>query len=123
MADINTLLLLLNDEGQVATIRASIVDLMFLLLDRQELLDSWEIAHLTDAVSALSLNVYSLQQPTSIWLRLCLRDLELALMPRTDRPTIDKIVPRPLDGAAYIKLRTAIEAIAVDIGHSSDPEK
>ena len=57
------------------------------LHNRRDALDGWETMHLANAINMLTMNVNALQQPTTAWLRLCLVDLQHALMPREERPS------------------------------------
>ena len=76
----------LDDVSKVDEIRAAIVQtIRRQLLYRRGALDDWEIVHFANAISSLALNMQSLQQPTSAWLRLCLVDLETALLLPADR--------------------------------------
>jgi hypothetical protein len=76
----------LDDVSKLGEIRSSIIRTIRLQLRyRQGALDEWETVHFTNAICSLALNVDSLHQPTSAWLRLCLVDLETALLLPADR--------------------------------------
>jgi hypothetical protein len=76
----------LDDVSKLGDIRSSIIRTIRRQLQyRHGALDEWEIVHFTNAITSLALNVDSLQQPTAAWLRLCLVDLETALLLPTDR--------------------------------------
>lgn len=82
----NPVLRELDDIRKLPEIRAAIIDtIRQQLLFRRGALDEWETVHFTNAICSLALNVQALQQPTTAWLRLCLVDLEAAMLQPADR--------------------------------------
>jgi hypothetical protein len=82
MQSIESLLQRLDDSSDVDGTRNAIADLISGQLQaRKDSLGYWETTHFANAIAALSLNVKSLRQPTTAWLRLCLVDLEKVLAP------------------------------------------
>ncbi|HEV7619033.1 MAG TPA: hypothetical protein VGO51_13125 [Burkholderiaceae bacterium] len=82
----DALLLRINDLDHIPAFRIELVLLIFqnLCLLRDSL-DQWEKCYFWHAINSLARNVNSVQQPTTAWLRLCLIDLEKALMPKEER--------------------------------------
>jgi hypothetical protein len=82
----DALLLRINDLDNISAFRIDLVLLIFqnLYLLRDSL-DHWEKCHFWHTINSLALNVNSVQQPTNAWLRVCLIDLEKALMPKEER--------------------------------------
>jgi len=107
----------LTDLANVPAIRSAIVDLMFHhLRATEESLDDWQKVHFLNAISALALNVNSLQQPTASWLRLCLVDLEKAITPSYQRG--NDLPPRNIDLEliTFERLMEALDSIGRQIG-------
>jgi len=80
MSELNLIARQLNDGLNIADVRHSIITLM---LDQLHALQAapkyWEGRHFANAVAALGMNIHAIQQPTPIWLRLCLVDLRKAI--------------------------------------------
>lgn len=107
----------LTDLANVPAIRSAIVDLILHHLQAAEhALDDWQKVHFLNAISALALNVNSLQQPTASWLRLCLVDLEKAITPAYQRS--DDLPARNIDLEliTYERLMEALDSIGRQIG-------
>jgi hypothetical protein len=82
----NPVLRELEDVRKVPAIRAAIIDIIRQQLQiRHGALDEWESVHFTNAVTSLALNIEAVHQPTTAWLRLCLVDLESAMLEPHDR--------------------------------------
>jgi hypothetical protein len=76
----------LDDVHHLHALRAAIMrTLRRQLRYRRGALDEWETVHFTNAIRALSSNMHSREQPTTAWLRLCMVDIETALLLPTDR--------------------------------------
>jgi hypothetical protein len=107
----------LPDLANVPAARSAIVDLLLYHLHAaQHTLDDWQKVHFLNAISALALNVNSLQQPTVSWLRLCLVDLEKAITPQYQRS--NDLPPRNIDLEliTYERLMEALDSIGRQIG-------
>jgi hypothetical protein len=114
-----------NDLDNIPAFRVQLVELIFQHLHRLgNALDDWEKDHFGNAIDALGLNVNSKQQPTNVWLRLCLIDLEKALTPkelRNDRNF--RPAPSAASGAAdrsYDELVEKLDSISQRIGLPRD---
>jgi hypothetical protein len=82
----NPILRELEDVRKLPAVRAAIIETIREQLQiRQGALDEWETVHFTNAIASLALNIESVQQPTTAWLRLCLVDLESAMLEPHDR--------------------------------------
>jgi hypothetical protein len=115
--DIESIRAALADPANIGPVRAAIVDLIFRHLETaRDSLDGWQRVHFLDAISALALNVNSLQQPTTSWLRLCLVDLEKAITPEYQR--CGELPPRNIDLelVTYERLMDALDSIGRRIG-------
>jgi hypothetical protein len=110
-----------NDLDNIPAFRVQLVGLIFQHLHRLgNALDNWEKDHFSDAIVALGLNVNSKQQPTNVWLRLCLIDLEKALTPkelRNDRNF--RPAPSAVD-RSYDELVEKLDSINQRIGLPRD---
>jgi hypothetical protein len=103
----------LDDIRNLGAIRSAIIRTIRLQLEyRRGALDEWETVHFTNAVSSLALNVNSLQQPTTAWLRLCLVDLETALLLPADRFGPWEIRTADCKFLSYEELLDALDKIA-----------
>jgi hypothetical protein len=70
----------LNDDSNLQYVRRAIATLMLdQLYSLQAMPRRWEKVHFANAVAALAMNVHAIQQPTAVWLRLCLVDLRKAI--------------------------------------------
>jgi hypothetical protein len=107
----------LVDPADLHLIRASIADMIFRHLQAAEhSLDAWQKAHFLNAISALALNVNSLQQPTVSWLRLCLVDLEKAITPEYQRGNDSTQRNIDLELVTYERLMDALDSVGRQIG-------
>ncbi len=101
------------DRGvDVNEVRRDIVALLADALQRvRNNLGYWEKAHLAHAIAELAWNVRSRQQPTTSWLRLCLVDLEKALVPADQRN--ENYTPRDelLDAITFEQLAGDLEVV------------
>jgi len=110
----------LDNVQNVDVLRLAIVAHVHKRLHEQDgRLDDWETTHLANAIGALELNVNAVQQPTIAWLRLCLVDLQRALMPEADRH--ETVVLRSDDGVRITReqLIEAVDAIAQNLDVTS----
>jgi hypothetical protein len=84
----------LNEDDDIGGIRNDIADLISQYLhEMQETLGYWEKLYFAGAIAALSAN--KAVQPTPIWLRLCLVNLEKAFVPASpDREATQKAQAR-----------------------------
>ncbi len=86
-----------------------------LILDHlQAMKDSlgyWETTHFANAIAALAMNVNSMRQPTTVWLRLCLVDLEKVLAPLNQRNESHLLQDEQLKALTYEQLKALIDAI------------
>jgi hypothetical protein len=70
----------LGDDSNLQYVRRAIATLMLdQLYSLQAMPRRWEKVHFANAVAALAMNVHAIQQPTAVWLRLCLVDLRKAI--------------------------------------------
>lgn len=102
------------ENGDLTEIRRAIAELIVHRLQAvKESFGYWEKIHFADAISSLALNVNSLHQPTFAWLRLCLVDLEHALVPADQRN--ENYTPRDqrYDAVTYNELMEAIEGVRI----------
>jgi hypothetical protein len=108
-----------NDLDNISAFRVQLVELISQHLHRLgDALDDWEKDHFSDAIVALGLNVNSKQQPTNVWLRLCLIDLEKALTPKGERKGRYFRPGAEADAAdrSYEQLVAVLDSIARRIG-------
>jgi hypothetical protein len=117
MQPFELLFLQVNDLANISAFRVQLVLLIFQNLYRlRDSLDHWEKDHFGNAINSLALNVDSMRQPTNAWLRLCLIDLEKALMPkelhngRYFRPGPDA------EDRSYEQLAATLDSIGRKIG-------
>jgi hypothetical protein len=99
-----------NDE--IGGIRLDIANLIADQLRRKrKSLGYWEKAHFANAIAALGWNISARRQPTTSWLRLCLVNLEKALVPGAQRN--ENYAPHndQLDALTYDQLLEAIEML------------
>jgi hypothetical protein len=117
MRSIESIRSALADLNNIQAVRAAIIDLTFQHLQAaQHSLDGRQKLHFLNAISALALNVNSLQQPTASWLRLCLVDLEKAIAPASQRGSDE--APREIDPelVTYERLMDALDSVGRHIG-------
>ncbi len=112
MQNIESLLQRLDDGDDLDGARNAIADLISVQLQAmKDSLGYWETTHLANAIAALSLNVHSLRQPTTAWLRLCLVDLEKVLAPPNQRDENSMLQDQHLESLTYEQLMEALDAI------------
>ncbi len=112
MEQVDAILQRLNANEDLGGIRLDIADLIAEQLQRKrDSLGYWEKAHFAHAIAALGWNMNAEHQPTTAWLRLCLVDLEKALVPANQRN--EHYTPRDeqLDALTYEQLIHAIEML------------
>lgn len=112
MEQVDAILRRIDANEDLGGIRLDIVDLIADQLQRKrQSLGYWEKAHFAHAISALGWNLNARYQPTTSWLRLCLVDLEKALVPADQRN--ENYTPRDaqLDALTYEQLMQAVEAL------------
>jgi hypothetical protein len=86
MEEIDALFQRLNEGNDIGEIRNDIADLISQCLQQmQGALDYWEKLYFAHAIAALGWNKVPGAQPTPVWLRLCLVDLEKAFVPAEQR--------------------------------------
>jgi len=109
MNDIDSILEKLDQDGNIRYVRNAISEL---IVDRlQKVRDAfgyWEKVHFANAIAALAWNTNSSFQPATSWLRLCLVNVEKALVPAEQRN--ENYTPRDshLDSLTYDQLMNAI---------------
>jgi hypothetical protein len=70
----------LDGDSSLQEVRRAIARLMLdQLYALQALPRRWEKIHFANAAAALAMNIHAIQQPTIVWLRLCLVDLRKAI--------------------------------------------
>jgi hypothetical protein len=112
MEQVDAIFRRLNANEDLGGIRLDIANLIAEQLERKrDSLGYWEKAHFAHAIAALGWNMKAQHQPTPAWLRLCLVDLEKALVPADQRN--EHYTPRDeqLDSLTYDQLRRAIEML------------
>jgi hypothetical protein len=121
MQTLDSMVLQLDDLDNIPALKVQLAECIFRnLFQRKDALDDWEKDHFANSITALALNVDALQQPTNAWLRLCLIDLEKALIPkekRTDRyfRTRTDAVDRD-----YEQLVARLHRIGIKLGMAND---
>ncbi len=86
MNDIHAIFEKLDTDVPAKEIRQAIAALIAKCLKKKsQSLGYWEKLHFLSAISALAWNRGSSSQPTSTWLRLCLVNIEKALVPKNQR--------------------------------------
>lgn len=69
-----------------SNLRLAILDEIGRCLElKKDELGTWEKSLLAQSLAYLSINTASPNQPTSLWLRICLASLEKAMVPRNER--------------------------------------
>lgn len=116
MSEIDAILSLIDDNADLTEIRLRIADeIIRQLRGKRHALGYWEIAHFTNAIGSLSINLNAPAQPTAAWLKTCVIDLEKAMLPPDARD--DAYIPRartaePLN---YEQLMQAIQTVRHNI--------
>lgn len=114
---ISAILAKLEMECEIASLRLEIVVIIRECLEaRKDSFGDWEKTHFSNAIGALGLNIHSRQQPTIAWLRLCLLDLERAVLPVTQRDPKFRVPDPSLRELSYERMVGAIDSIAREIG-------
>jgi hypothetical protein len=117
MQDIDLIREALADLENLQVVRVAIVDLTLRHLQiAQHSLDDWQKLHFLNAISALALNINSLQQPTVSWLRLCLVDLEKAITPAYQRGNDYAQRNIDLELVTYERLMDALDSVGRQVG-------
>lgn len=112
MQSIESLLQRLDGGDDLKDIRSAVANLTAdHLLAMKDSLGYWETTHFANAIAALSLNVNSLRQPTTAWLRLCLVDLEKVLVPPNQRDENSMLRDQHLESLTYEQLMEVLDAI------------
>lgn len=112
MQKIEALLQQLDGNCNPNDVRGAIADLIVANLQAmKDSLGYWETAHFANAIAALALNTHSLHQPTTAWLRLCLVDLEMVLVPENQRDENHLLKDTQLESLTYEQLLETIESV------------
>lgn len=86
MQNVNYILQLLDGKGDIKKARLAIIDLIENHLKTlRKSLGYWEKLYFAEAISSLASNINSSHQPTTSQLRLCLVNIEKALVPPNQR--------------------------------------
>lgn len=102
----------IDENGDIAQIRCAILDLI--AQELQALKGSfgyWEKACLANAIAALAWNIYSRHQPTTVWLRLCLVNVEKARVPAEERDEHYTLRDKQLEALTFQQLAEDIESL------------
>lgn len=86
MKSVASILQQIDENCDIKAVRATIADLIEDHL--QALKDSlgyWEKFHFANAIACLAWNINTRHQPTTAWLRVCLANIEKALIPENQR--------------------------------------
>ncbi len=111
MEEVNAILRKLDHNGDIGEIRSEIADLIAQCLQQaQGALGYWEKVHFVGAIAAFGSNI-DLGQPTQLWLRLCLLNLEKAFVPAEQRN--EDYAPRDdqIDALTFEQLMEMLEAV------------
>ena len=112
MREVDTILRKLDKGDDIAKVRNEIADLIGDRLRQvRASLGYWEKAHFANAIAALAWNIKSRHQPTASWLRLCLVNLEKALVPAAQRNENYTSRDHELDALTYDQLAEALEFV------------
>ena len=86
MTSVDSIRQQLDSNCDVKEVRAAIIDLIEHHLQAlKESLGYWEKVNFANAINSLARNINSRHQPTIDWLRLCLVNVEKALVPANQR--------------------------------------
>lgn len=86
MPNVDSILQQLDEGRDIKVVRAATADLIeHHLQTLKGSLGYWEMAHFANAIAALAWNINSRHEPTTTWLRLCLANVEKALVPAKQR--------------------------------------
>jgi hypothetical protein len=112
MREVNAILRRLDANEDIDGIRLDIATLIADQLRRKrESLGYWEKAHFANAIAALAWNINSRHQPTASRLRLCLVNLEKALLPADQRNENYTQKTNQRDALTYEQLMDAVEML------------
>ena len=112
MQSIESLLQRLDGGDDLKDIRSAVANLTAdHLLAMKDSLGYWETTHFANAIAALSLNVNSLRQQTTAWLRLCLVDLEKVLVQPNQRDENSMLRDQHLESLTYEQSMEVLDAI------------
>ena len=112
MKEIDAIFDKIDQEGDIREIRYAIADLIVNRLNKvRNSLGYWEKVHLASAIATLAQNINLPHQPTTFWLRVCLVNIEKALVPPNQRN--ENYVPkdRQLDSLTFDQLMSAINEV------------
>jgi hypothetical protein len=102
----------LDGNGDIGEIRNDIAELIADQLGRAgETIGYWEKAHFANAIATLARNIHSTHQPTVSWLRLCLVNVEKALVPADRRDENYTPKDHQLDALTFQQLTEALEMV------------
>jgi hypothetical protein len=112
MPSVDSILQQLDENCDIKEVRPAIANLIENHLQALKgSLGYWEKAHLAHAIASLAWNINSRNQPPTVWLRLCLIDIENALVPATQRN--ENYTPRnkQLEALTYEQLIESINSL------------
>jgi hypothetical protein len=112
MQEIGSLSRQIDDEDNLRIVKARIAHLILRRLDsRRDALDHWEKMHFANAIGSLLMNLDPLRQSRTGWLRLCLSELEQALMPEAERNHGMVALDTNAEELSYEQLLKALDSI------------
>lgn len=112
MQKIESLLQQLDGNCDPKDVRHAVANLIVTNLQAmKDSLGYWETTHFANAIAALALNMNSLRQPTTAWLRLCLVDLEKVLVPESQRNENHLLKDKQLESLTYEQLMETLESV------------
>ena len=112
MPNVDSILQQLDENRDIKEVRAAVADLIEHYLEALKgSLGYWEKAHIANAIAALAWNINSRHQPTSAWLRLCLVNVEKALVPANQRNENYTQRDKQLEALTYDKLTEDINSL------------
>ena len=110
--NVNYILQLLDGKGDIKEARLAIINLIESHLQAlKEPLGYWEKQHLANAVASLAWNINSIHQPTTAWLKLCLVNVEKALVPVSQRGEDLTQRDKQLESLTYTQLIEDIKTL------------
>ena len=112
MEDINSIVERLGKGWDVKEARRAVADLIVeYIQSAQGSFGYWEKFHFANALSALGWNINSRHQPTTYWLRLCLVNLDKALVPAKQRNENYTPKDKEIESLTFEQLMDAAEAV------------
>jgi hypothetical protein len=106
----------IDDVNNVASVRLQIVELLLTCLhEHKDTLDDWKKTHFSNAIGALGLNIHTLHQPTTAWLRLCLADFKKANLPMDQRDPNFRSSDPSMRDVTYAQLLGAVDALGREL--------